>query len=44
VSPDEDVAQLHALGAADVFRQETPPDDIVSRIRALVVARGSRRP
>ena len=44
VIPDEDVAQLHALGAADVFLQETPPDDIVSRIRALVVARGARRP
>jgi methylmalonyl-CoA mutase cobalamin-binding domain/chain len=39
VIPDEDVLQLKALGAADVFLQETTPDDVVARIRALVAAR-----
>ena len=42
VIPDEDVPQLKTLGAADVFRQETTPDDVVSRIRTLVAARQSR--
>ena len=42
VIPDEDVAELTTLGAADVFLQETPPDDIVKRIRTLVAARHAR--
>ena len=42
VIPDEDVPQLRTLGAADVFLQETPPDDVVARIRALVAARPNR--
>ena len=42
VIPDEEVPQLRALGASDVFLQETPPDDIVARIRALVSAREAR--
>jgi len=42
VIPDEDVPQLRALGTADVFLQETPPDDIVARVRALVAAREAR--
>jgi methylmalonyl-CoA mutase C-terminal domain/subunit len=42
VIPDEDVAELTKLGAADVFLQETPPDDIVKRIRTLVAARHAR--
>jgi methylmalonyl-CoA mutase C-terminal domain/subunit len=42
VIPDEDVPELRALGAAEVFLQETPPDQIVLRIRALVAAREAR--
>ena len=42
VMPDEDVPELKKLGAADVFLQETTPDDVVARIRALVAARTSR--
>jgi methylmalonyl-CoA mutase C-terminal domain/subunit len=42
VIPDEDVAPLRALGAADVFLQETPPDDVVARVRTLVAARQAR--
>jgi methylmalonyl-CoA mutase C-terminal domain/subunit len=42
VIPDEDVAPLRALGAADVFLQDTPPDDIVARVRTLVAAREAR--
>lgn len=40
--PDEDAPQLKTFGAADVFRQETTPDEIASRIRALVAARETR--
>jgi methylmalonyl-CoA mutase cobalamin-binding domain/chain len=42
VVPDEDVDELKKLGAADVFLQETMPDDIVQRIRTLVAAREAR--
>jgi len=42
VIPDEDVAELTRLGAADVFLQETTPDDVVRRIRTLVAAREAR--
>ncbi|MBM4443181.1 MAG: cobalamin B12-binding domain-containing protein [Candidatus Rokubacteria bacterium] len=42
VMPDEDVPELKKLGAADVFLQETTPDDVVARIRALVAARARR--
>ena len=42
VVPDEDVPELKKLGAADVFLQETRPDDIVARIRTLVAARPAR--
>ena len=42
VVPDEDVPELKKLGAADVFLQETRPDDIVARIRTLVAARETR--
>lgn len=42
VIPDEDVPELTTLGAAAVFLQETRPDDIVARIRALVAAREAR--
>ena len=43
VIPDEDVPELKALGAADVFLQETAPDDIVARLRSLVGARPQSR-
>src|SRR5439155_975463 len=39
VIPDEDVAALRAMGVADVVLQDTPPDVIVTRIRALAAAR-----
>jgi methylmalonyl-CoA mutase C-terminal domain/subunit len=39
VIPDEDVEPLRAMGVADVFGQETPPDQIVSRIRELAASR-----
>lgn len=39
VIPDEDVPGLKAAGVADVFLQDTPPDELVRRIRQLVTAR-----
>jgi methylmalonyl-CoA mutase C-terminal domain/subunit len=39
VIPDEDLAPLKQMGAADVFGQYATPDDIVTRMRAI----GSRR-
>jgi methylmalonyl-CoA mutase C-terminal domain/subunit len=42
VIPDEDVPTLQALGVADVVLQDTPPEVIVSRIRALVERRPLR--
>ena len=39
VIPDEDVPVLRELGVADVLLQETPPDVIVARVRALVARR-----
>ncbi len=39
VIPDEDVEPLRAMGVAAVFGQETPPDQIVSRIRELAASR-----
>ena len=35
VVPDEDVPALRALGVADVILQDTPPDEVVARVRAL---------
>lgn len=40
--PDEDVPALRAAGVADVVLQDTPPDEIVQRVRALVAARAPR--
>ncbi|HBH03460.1 MAG TPA: methylmalonyl-CoA mutase [Candidatus Rokubacteria bacterium] len=34
VIPDEDVPTLRDLGAADVVLQDTPPDEVVRRVRA----------
>lgn len=42
VIPDEDVPALFALGAADVILQDTPPEAIARRVRALVAARPAR--
>ncbi len=42
VFPDEDVPALRALGVAEVFPQDTPPETLVTRIRALVAARAPR--
>jgi methylmalonyl-CoA mutase C-terminal domain/subunit len=39
VIPDEDVPALKACGVADVVLQDTPPDEVVSRVRAAVAAR-----
>ena len=35
VVPDEDVPELRALGVSDVILQDTPPEEIVARVRAL---------
>src|SRR6059058_1806986 len=43
VIPDEDVPALCALGAADVILQDTPPEVVARRVRALVAARQPRR-
>jgi methylmalonyl-CoA mutase cobalamin-binding domain/chain len=42
VIPDEDIAPLRAMGVADVLLQDTPPDVIVTRIRAVAAARQPR--
>jgi len=39
VIPDDDVEPLRSQGVADIFPQDTPPDVIVTRIRALAAAR-----
>jgi methylmalonyl-CoA mutase C-terminal domain/subunit len=44
VIPDEDVPLLREQGVSDVLGQETPPDEIVRRLRALVGAPGRRSP
>ena len=41
VIPDEDVPTLRAAGAADVVLQDTPPDEVVRRVRAAAAARAS---
>jgi methylmalonyl-CoA mutase cobalamin-binding domain/chain len=40
VIPDDDVPALKACGIADVVLQDTPPDDVVRRVREAVAARG----
>jgi methylmalonyl-CoA mutase C-terminal domain/subunit len=42
VMPDEDVAQLKALGVREILLQDTPPELIVSTIRRLVAERGPK--
>ena len=39
VIPDEDVPALKAAGAVDVVLQDTPPDEVVRRVREAVVGR-----
>src|SRR5712692_4180837 len=39
VIPDEDVEPLRAMGVAEVFGQETSPDQIVKRVRELAASR-----
>lgn len=39
VIPDEDVPALRQLGVSDVVLQDTSPEEIVRRVRELVVAR-----
>jgi methylmalonyl-CoA mutase cobalamin-binding domain/chain len=42
VIPDEDVPSLKQMGVAELILQDTPPEQIVSRVRELVAARRSR--
>lgn len=42
VIPDGDIARLQALGVAEVFLQDTPPDTIVAGVEAAVAARRAR--
>ncbi|MEK7370770.1 MAG: cobalamin B12-binding domain-containing protein [candidate division NC10 bacterium] len=42
VIPDEDVAPLKALGVAELVLQDTPPDALVARLRALGATRPAR--
>jgi len=39
VIPDEDVPELLRLGVGAVLLQDTPPDEIVQRLRVLAAAR-----
>jgi methylmalonyl-CoA mutase C-terminal domain/subunit len=39
VVPDEDVEPLRAMGVAEVFLQDTPPDAMVARLRELTSPR-----
>jgi methylmalonyl-CoA mutase C-terminal domain/subunit len=42
VIPDEDVPVLRQLGADDVVLQDTPPDEVVRRVRAVAGHRAER--
>jgi 2-hydroxyisobutanoyl-CoA mutase small subunit len=42
VIPDEDVPSLRTLGVADVVLQDTPPDEVVRRLRDMVASRAHR--
>jgi 2-hydroxyisobutanoyl-CoA mutase small subunit len=39
VVPDDDLPALRAMGVADVILQDTPPDEIVARVRGLSASR-----
>ncbi len=38
VVPDEDVPALRGMGVADVILQDTPPDEVVARVRGLAAS------
>jgi methylmalonyl-CoA mutase cobalamin-binding domain/chain len=42
VMPDDDVAALRRMGVREVMLQDTPPEEIVSRLREIVAERGAR--
>ena len=42
VMPDEDAAQLKAMGVREILVQDTPPEEIVTTIRRLVAERGPK--
>jgi 2-hydroxyisobutanoyl-CoA mutase small subunit len=42
VMSDEDVAALRQMGVREVMLQDTPPKEIVTRLRAIVAERGAR--
>ena len=42
VIPDEDVPPLKQMGVADLILQDTPPEQIVARVRKLAAARRAR--
>ncbi len=42
VIPDEDVPELKRLGARDVVLQDTPPDEVVRRVREAAATHQSR--
>jgi methylmalonyl-CoA mutase C-terminal domain/subunit len=44
VMPDEDEAALKEMGVAEVLGQDTTPETIVSRVRALVIPESTARP
>jgi methylmalonyl-CoA mutase C-terminal domain/subunit len=39
VIPDEDIPVLREAGVADVVLQDTPPDEVVRRVRDAVAGR-----
>jgi methylmalonyl-CoA mutase cobalamin-binding domain/chain len=42
VIPDEDVPTLRELGVRDVVPQDTPPDEVVRRVRAAAASHQAR--
>lgn len=42
VMPDEEAAQLKAMGVKEILLQDTPPERIVATIRRLVAERGPK--
>ena len=42
VMPDEDAVALKKMGVSEVLLQDTPPEQIVARLRELVAQRGAR--
>jgi len=42
VMPDQEAAQLKAMGVKEVLLQDTPPEQIVATIRRLVAERGPK--